>query len=260
MIYSYGCSFSTKQLVSIDDFWVNLLSKHYKTQYESWGSGGSEYHEAFHRLLGSMQDFKKDDLIVFQFTDHNRVGVIVDKKYTTTAILVKHTIEETFANIKYNREVTGLNRPDEDYLSLIDFSNTWADSQMFYHYWRVWNLLEYLQDTVGIHFILLFLDQTWANVIPEDHYKNIPYFKVKKGYDQLKCKLEDPDKNISLGKFVNDRGVRIGDTDKYKEDPRWHIGDGHPDDRGNKMFTEQIVNHINTVWQESNYYRQLNID
>jgi hypothetical protein len=257
MIYSYGCSFSTRQLVDEKDFWVDILAKHYKSKYEAWGTGGNEYHEAFHRLLGSIHEFKKDDLIVFQFTDHNRIGFIIDGKYATTAMMIKHTREETLSNIKYHREITGINKPDEDYLSLVDFSTMWSDSQMFYNYWRVWNLLTYLQDTIGIHFILLFLDQTWANVIPEDHYKNIPLFGIKKGYTDPKCKLEDPAKNISLGKFCNDKGVRIGDTDKYKHDPRWHVGDGHPDDRGNKMFAEYIIHHINTKWEESNYYRNL---
>jgi hypothetical protein len=260
MIYSYGCSFSTRQLVEVEDFWVHLLAKHYKTPYEAWGTGGNEYHEAFHRLLGCMHEFKKDDLIVFEFTDHTRIGVTVNGTYLTTAIITRATLDETMEHINHQRIYNGIDKEDEDYTSLYDFSNIWADSQMFYHYWRVWNLLTYLQDTVGIHFILLFLDQTWANVIPEDHYKNIPMFELKKpyiGYENPKSKVRDPDKNISLAKFCFDRAATIGGSDKYKEDPRWHPEDGHPDDLGNRLFAEQIINHINTHWDETNPYRQL---
>lgn len=260
MIYSYGCSFSTNQLVTTEDFWVDILAKHYNTKYEAWGTGGNEYHEAFHRLLGCIHEFKKDDLIVFEFTDHNRIGVVVDGKYLTTAILTRPDSEETLKNIQYHRIYHNIKKNDEDYSSLYDFSNIWADSQMFYHYWRVWNLLTYLQETVGIHFVLLFLDQTWANIIPEDHYKNIPYFELigdYHGYENPKFKINQNDKNISLARFCYDRNATIGGNDKYREDPRWHPLDGHADDKGNRLFVEQIVNHINTKWDESNYYRQL---
>ena len=95
MIYSYGCSFSTEYEVGKEAFWLKKLADHLGDQFEAWGSGGGEHHEAYHRLLFSMRDFKKGDLVIFQFSDHHRIGLRHKNYYITTAGIKRDTPEET---------------------------------------------------------------------------------------------------------------------------------------------------------------------
>lgn len=258
MIYSYGCSFSTQQLVPTENFWLDILAKHYDSKYESWGSGGSEYHEAYHRMLGCLHEFKKGDLIVFQFTEHFRVAVMPNNYYLTTAMLSRSTQNENLHNLKYLREFMKIDKTDEDFLSVWQFSNIWSDSQMFYHYWRVWNLLTYLKETVGIEFIFLFLDQMWMNIVPKEHYSHIPLFPVKQPYHDVKYEVKDPSKNVSLGRWCLYEEVAIMHEEQYFNHPSYHPQDGHPGDSGNRRIAETIINHIADNWEENNpYYKPL---
>ena len=131
-IYSYGCSFSTKQLVPREKSWVYLTAKHYDAKYEAWGVGGSEYHEAYHKLMFSMKSFKKGDLIIFQFTDHYRTGVNYNNRYFTTASLPDDEKQMSYL-MNFNKQVLNLDKTAEDYTTLYEFANTWAYGQMFYH-------------------------------------------------------------------------------------------------------------------------------
>jgi hypothetical protein len=256
-LYSYGCSFSTRQLVPREKSWVYLTAKHYDVKYEAWGVGGSEYHEAYHKLLFSMKQFKKGDLIIFQFTDHNRIGLNFENRYFTTASLPNNEGIKLSSKINYHNDVLNINRDFEDYTSLYEFANTWSIGQIFYHYWMVWNLLEYLKETVGIDFILLFLDQTWTNVIPPEHYKNIPYFPCKNPQETPTYKLKDPCRNVSLGYFCWDQRLAIGLDESYSHDPIWHPNDGHPGDDGNKEISRLIIKHINEKWDETNPWHKI---
>jgi hypothetical protein len=251
-IYSFGCSFSTKQLLPKKLFWLDILANKYGVKYEQWGHGGSEYQEAFHRLTGAMKDFKKDDLIIFQFTDHNRIGFNYHNHYNTTATLNDHETDKMLNKFKAAREIIRFNKSDEDYLNLFEFANTWADGQIFYHYWKVWNLLSYLKDTIGIDFILLFLDQTWINTIHDSHYKHIPIFKTLERSYYDKAINTNADKNISLAHFCRMDGYAVGHELKWKDIPGWHPEDGHPGELGNQKMVEVIMEHINTNWDETN--------
>ena len=131
-IYSFGCSFSTKQLLPKNLFWLDILANKYGVKYEQWGHGGSEYQEAYHRLTGIINEFKKDDLIIFQFTDHNRIGFNYHNHYNTTATLNDHETDKMLNKFKAAREIIRFNKSDEDYLNLFEFANTWASDQIFY--------------------------------------------------------------------------------------------------------------------------------
>jgi hypothetical protein len=251
-LYSFGCSFSTRQLMPKELFWLDILATKWNVCYESWGYGGLEYNEAFHRLTWSMKDFKKGDLIIFQFTDHNRIGVNYTHKYVTTAMLNRFYHDEFMIKLKSTRETDRLNKSDEDFLNLFEFANIWASDQVFYHYWKVWNLLSYLKDTVGIDFILLFLDQTWDTAIHSSHYINIPIFKTSGPSYYDKAKYNDADKNISLAHFCRMDGYAVGHELKWKDVPGWHPEDGHPGELGNQKMVEVIMEHINTNWDETN--------
>ena len=251
-IYSYGCSFSTKQLVPLDKFWLKLLSDYYNVEFEGWGVGGSEYHEAYHKLMWSMKDFKKGDLIIFQFTDHNRIGVIYNNAYFTTASMHFNDAASSNYVVNYAKQVLKIDKDLSDFLTLYEFANEWSHGQMYYHYWMVWNLLDYLKKTIGIEFMLLFLDQTWANVIPQEHYPNIPYFPTKNPQYTLKYDTPDPSKNLSLGYFCWDNGFAIGQDESYKDVVGWHVDDGHPSEAGHKAISQNIIRHINEVWGETN--------
>lgn len=251
-IYSYGCSFSTRQLLPKELFWLDKLASKYGVEYEQWGHGGSEYQEAYHRLTGNLLDFKKDDLIIFQFTDHYRLGFNYKNIYSTTAILNDNKPDELLNKFKLHREVIRLNKSDEDFLNLFDFANTWASDQILYHYWKVYNLLSFLEETAGINFILLFLDQTWINAVHESHYKHIPVFKTDtdSGYQKSIC--NSGEKNISLAHFCRTPGYAIGHEEKWKDVPGWHPEDGHPGELGSHKIFENIVQHINESWGETN--------
>ena len=251
-IYSYGCSFSTRQLVPEDKFWVYLTAKYYGAEYEAWGVGGSEYHEAYHKLMWSMKNFKKGDLVIFQFTDHYRIGMNFRGHYMTTASLHFDNPKEANYVVNYANQVLNLNKDISDFSNLYEFANTWSYGQMYYHYWMVWNLLQYLKETVGIEFILLFLDQTWTHVIPEEHYYNIPYFPAKDPQYTPLYQTPDPTKNVSLGYFCWNNEIAIAHDESYKEVEGWHIGDGHPGEAGHAEISKYIVKHINEKWGETN--------
>lgn len=239
-----------------DKFWLNILAKHYNVEYEGWGVGGSEVHEAYHKLLWSMKDFKKGDLIIFEFTDHERTGINFNNRYITTASLPTNEKDLMYL-INFNNQVLNLNKNKGDYASLYEFATTWAYGQMFYHYWMVWNLLEYLKNTVGIDFILLSIDQTWTHVIPKEHYINIPYFPaINPQYTPI-YQTPDPTKNISLSYFCWDHGTHVGNDERYKDVPGWHVGDGHPGESGNAEITKYIIKHITEKWDETNPWNNI---
>lgn len=244
MIYSFGCSFSTNYMVPLENFWLDILAKKIGHEYESWGNGGTEMHEAFHRLTWSMRDFKKGDIIIYQFTEHHRIGLRHNNYYISTSSLKHKTSKEVLDTIHFLRETVNINKTDEEYLTLLEFSNTWMDGQMFWNYWRVWNLLKYLEDKIGIKFILLFLDQTWANVIPKEHYTNIPIFKIPNNIQTDKWS-SSPDTNIALDLFCSENKWAIKDDLKYKNHPDWHSGDGHPGDLGHLGIANTLIKHIN---------------
>lgn len=224
-VYSFGCSFSTPYMVDRERFWLHLLAGKLSADYKILGSGASEYHEAFHRLTFEMKKFKKNDLVIFQFTDHHRMGFSYNDFYFTTAILSRETSKETSDVIDLFMKTEKLDKTREDFATLYKFSDRWSDGQMFFHYWQVWNLLTYLKETVGIDFRILFLNQKWSEVIPENHYSHIPVF----GKD-----------NISLSAFIMDNNLHIGKDPEYNANP----SDGHPGTLGHKAICDIIYNHL----------------
>lgn len=235
MIYSFGCSFSTNYMVPLENFWLDILAKDLGDTYESWGNGGTEVHEAFHRLTWSMRDFKKGDIIIYQFTEHHRVGLRHNNYYVSTSSLKHKSVNETLNEIHFLKEVIGIDKTDEEYLTLLEFSNTWMDGQMYHNYWRVWNLLKYLEDTVGIKFVLLFLDQTWANVIQKSHYSHIPTFKIPANFPM--------DSNISLELFCAQNKLAIKDDVKYLQQKQYKE-DGHPSELGHLEIANILIKHL----------------
>jgi hypothetical protein len=249
-IHSFGCSFSTRNLVPEGMFWLDILARKYKVPYDSWGSGASEFNEAFHRLTFTMKDFKKDDLVIFQFTDHNRLGVIPNGYYITTAMLNRNA-KDYLVGFDWNRKVGHVNKTDDEFMLLYDFANTWLHDQMFWNYWRVWNTLKFLEEKIGIHFIILFLDKTWEEVIHPEHYHNIPLFPLPEENNNIKNTHE----NIALNLFCWDnKGYAIGHDLNYKDVPGWHKDDGHPGELGNAKMVDFIMDHIDKVWPKSNPY------
>lgn len=235
MIYSYGCSFSTDYIVGKDDFWLNKVGLHLNSKFELWGTGGGEHHEAYHRLLFSMKDFKKGDLIIFQFSDHQRIGLRYKNYYLTLAGLKKNTVEETLENLEFLRNVVNIDKTDEEYLSLFDFARQWSSSQMFHSYWNVWNILSYLKNKIGIEFIILFLDHAWANVIPAAHYSNIPLFPVKGQLSTEYYSLEDGSQNVGLLPFFCKNGLTISQIDE------------HPNTDGHLAMSNILIKHIDNI-------------
>ncbi len=235
MIYSYGCSFSTDYVVGKEDFWLNKLGTHLNSKFESWGTGGGEHHEAYHRLIFSMKDFKKGDLVIFQFSDHHRIGLRYKNYYLTTAGIKRDTTKETLENIEFLRKVVNIDKTDEEYLALFNFANQWAHAQTFHSYWNVWNILSYLKKKVGIEFIILFLDHTWANVIPDEHYTNIPLFPVPCKISSEHYCLEDGSQNVGLLSFCKENELRISEID------------GHPSVKGHQAIADILIKHIDNT-------------
>jgi len=232
MIYSYGCSFSTEYEVGMDAFWLKKLADHLGEEFEAWGTGGGEHHEAYHRLLFSMKDFKKGDTVIFQFSDHHRIGLRYKNYYITTAGIRRDTPEETLDNIEFLRKVVNIDKTDEEYLALFEFSQKWAKHQIFHSYWNVWNILKYLEKKIGIRFIIMALDQTWANVIPEEHYTNIPFFPIGRSISNQNFTLLDGNKNIGLDSFCAENKLTISDID------------GHPNKMGHHAIANILIKHI----------------
>ena len=106
MIYSFGCSFSTKQWLPNEKFWVDILAKKLDVDYEAWGAGGGDHLETFHRLSWSMKDFKEGDIVIYQFTQHNRVGFYHNNYFITSAGIDDY--DRTKKNIKFLQDFLGI--------------------------------------------------------------------------------------------------------------------------------------------------------
>lgn len=245
-IFSFGCSFSTQTVVPTEYFWLDMLSKKLGCKYESWGNGGTDVHESFLRLTSCLSDFQKGDLIIYQFTDHNRIGYQYDGFYSTTAIFTRENLKETLEYFEYVRKVVKLDKSDEDYQILYEFSDKWADGQIFFHYWRVWNLLTFLKEKIGIQFVLLFLDQTWTKVIPERHYSHIPKFPIPEGFKTDRYDLSDPKQNVSLSHFIwNNKFAVAHEEEVFKSRGYyWYSADGHPGLKGHEAISSILYDHI----------------
>lgn len=243
MIYSYGCSFSTNYMVPLQNFWLDIVSKHFDQPYESWGNGGIDVHECFHRLTWSIRDFKAGDIVIFQFTEHHRIGLRHNNYYLSSASMKHRKYDDLLQMLHFLREVIRIDKTDDDYLTLLKFSNTWMDGQMFYNYWRVWNLLKYMEHTVGIKFIFLFLDQKWADVIPKEHYSHIPMFPIPRIIETVGY-VSTPETNIALDLYCLEHKICIKHDFKYKSHPNWSASDGHPGDQGHVDIANTLIKHI----------------
>jgi len=240
MMYSFGCSFSTKQWLTTEKFWVDILAKKLGLEYEAWGAGGADHLETSHRLSGVMKDFKEGDLVIYQFTQHCRVGFYHNNYYITSAGIDNYG--ETKKNVRFLQNYMEIDRTDEDYLTLLKFVNRWAPDQMFYHYWRVWNTLSFLQERVGIKIVLLFLDQQWTKIIPKKHYKYIPMFPITNENRPYEYDYKS-EENIGIQSFSWENGIAMGQED-WHTDSNWHPFDGHPGEQGHQRIAEIVYEHI----------------
>ena len=257
-IFSFGCSFSTKQLVHEDDFWLNVLAKKYNAKPHAWGSAGTCVREAMLRLAFEIRNMKEGDLVVFQFSDTYRIGLQENNRYLTTANAgfdIRSFQDKPHQKNFLNR--AGWNKTEDDMFSILDFSTRWSEGFAWHNYYTTYNLLKSLEQKIGIEFIMLFLDERWQNIVPPEHFYHIPEFKY---LDKEKWKMNPP-YTFELGQWAwrtkrtnghNPKEFGVGTKDEH---PLWHRGDGHIAKKGNHDVADIIANHMTNIWQHQHDWK-----
>ena len=223
-IHTYGCSFSYPFWIDESKTYTKLLSEKYKSNYFNKSFPALCNDEIFTRLTNDLGEFKKDDLIIYQFTAYNREGYYInnDDKYLTTAGLSRSHKEnremlDKWAGGRDNYRVT-----DNDIEILLDYANTWSIYTLRNRFYRVYNLLEYLKNSVGIKYQFLFLDNL--------------YYRFCDNIDVIKFPLKNNQNNTAIIDWTVESKVTLSDSNTGV-DPN----DKHPNEHGHMGIYNKIV-------------------
>jgi len=226
-IYTYGCSFSYPFWIDESKTYTKLLSEKYNCRYFNKSFPALCNDEIYNRLTQDLQEFKKDDLIIYQFTAYNREGYYINggDKYLTTAGLSRSHKENREMLDKWAGGRDNFKVSDNDIEILLDYANTWSIYTLRNRFYRVYNLLEYLKNNVGIKYQLLFLDNL--------------YYRFCGNMDVIKFPLKNNPNNTAIIDWTVENKVTLSDTNTGV-DPN----DKHPNEFGHMGIFEKIVEKI----------------
>lgn len=224
-IYTYGCSFSYPFWIEENETYTHILSELLECDHINKSFPALCHNETYHRLLSDIDEFKKNDLIVYQFTSGNREGFMMDNhSFYYSSAGIANTIEETVETMnKWGGGRSKYPMTDEQIMSIMGYINDWGEHTLFYKYNRVNKLLTHLEKTIGIKFVYLFLDSNFHSFIDN----NTILF---------------PDGNSttpSILKWVSDNKLALSD---YRNDV--HPLDKHPNHFAHKIIGGKIFEHL----------------
>lgn len=227
-IYTYGCSFSYPFWIDESKTYTSLLSKKYKCNYYNKSFPALCNDEIFTRLTNDLDKFKKDDLIVYQFTAYGREGFYInnnDDKYLSTAGLSRNPKENREMLDKWAGGRDTFKVTDNDIELLLDYTNTWSIYTLRNRFYRVFNLLEFLKKNVGINYQFLFFDNL--------------YYRFCGNIDVIKFPLKNNVNNTSIIDWVVENKITLSDS-HTGVDPN----DKHPNEYGHMGIFDKIVEKI----------------
>lgn len=223
-IWIFGCSFSSGYLeVDRENSYGNLLSKELNLGIKNLASAGDSNDIIFNKLVNNLKDIKENDIIIYQFTNFNRIGFFHNDEYTfSTAGIpelgVKHKVKE---NIFSSYSENDLN-------ILLDFILTWQNKRRRFEIENALNLLEYIKITKNVNYIVIYM-------IDE-------YFKIND--NTLILPFECNENNVSMNKFLIDKKLTL--SDDFPENHK-DFYDSHPGLSGHLVIKDKILDKLNKL-------------
>ena len=226
-LYIYGCSFSYEYWISKDNIYPHLLSKKLNKQYVTRAESATCHNEMYHRLTKDLVNFQKDDFIVYQFTSGNREGYMInnDSLYLTSAALKRDLKYYAFILDRWGKGRKEYKVSDSQLITLLDYIDAWTPHSLYYKYLRVFNTLEFLKNTIGINYVMIFLDNDFEKFVTKNYIK----FTTQKN-----------ENNLSIMNWVHENKWTLGDSR-----PTDVPDDKHPDEKGHYGIYEKILQYIN---------------
>ena len=225
-LYVYGCSISSPYWMRENDAYPYLVSKELNCPYVRRSETALCHNETFNRFTNDLNLFKKDDLIIYQFTAGDREGYkLKNDLYLTSALLSEDL--NYFAHIlnTYGKGRINYNVSDKQLITLLDYIEQWGKHTYYYKYHRVINLLEFLKEKIGINYLTLFLSDDFEKYNPKN---------------SIKFPIEKNENNLSIQKWVYQNKWTLN----YSK-PKEAGNDQHPDERGHLEIANKIISYIN---------------
>lgn len=226
--YIYGCSFSYNFWISEDMAYPHMLSKTFNKDYISRAEPATCHDESFNKLIEDLSRFKKDDFIVYQFTSDNREGFMLndDSLYLSTAALTLTNNLKEFAYIldTWGKGRTKYKVSDSQLITLLDYIDAWTPYTLYYKYNRVFNMLEFLKNSIGINYVMIFLDNGFNKYVTKNY---------------IKFPIESNSNNLSILYWIMNNKLTLSDS-RPDELPT----DKHPDELGHKGICDKIISYI----------------
>lgn len=224
--YIYGCSFSHDFWISKDDIYPHLLSKKMKREYVTRAEPAICHDETYLRLTKDLDRFQKNDFIVYQFTSGDREGYMInnDSLYLTSSALSRDLKYYAYVLDRWGKGRKEYKVSDAQLITLLDYIDAWTPKTLYYKYHRVFNTLEFLKNTVGINYVMIFLDNKFNKYLTKNYIK----FPI----DTI------PDNNSILF-WARENNWNLGSS-RPKEVPE----DMHPDEKGHFGVFEKILEYI----------------
>ncbi len=221
-VWTFGCSFSSGYLdVKKEDTYSSLLANELGLTSKNFAEPGFCNERIFNTLTSNIDKIKRGDIVVYQFTFFNRLGLLKDKNnihtYISTAGLpdfgVEHKLkEESYSGLSYEAVST-----------LLDFTVTWQDKRFFFLYQNPIHILNFLKTVKKTKNFVIFL-QKEENVSTE----NVLTFPIK-----------NDETNLSWIDYMNKKKLTI-DYDF----PKKYKNDGHPGFKAHKDLKNKILKEL----------------
>lgn len=224
--YIYGCSFSHNFWIKQDDIYPHLLSKKFNKNYVSRAEPSICHDESFHRFTKDLSRFKKDDFIVYQFTSAHREGFMIndDSLYLSTASLSRNLNDYAYVLDNWGKGRIEYKVSDSQLITLLDYIDNWTKYTLYYKYIRVFNMLEFLKKSIGLNYVMIFLDNDFEKYVTKNY---------------IKFPIKTIEKNISICNWAVENKWTLGDSR-----PDDVLNDSHPDELGHKGIYDKIVSYI----------------
>jgi hypothetical protein len=205
-----------------------MLSKELSVGYISRAEPASCHDESFNKLTKDLSRFKKDDFIVYQFTSGNREGYMInnDSLYMSSASLTRNLQHYAYILDTWGKGRTDYKVSDSQLITLLDYIEVWTPKTLYYKYNRVFNMLEFLKKTIGINYVMIFLDDSFEKYVSKNY---------------IKFPINSNKNNISIMDWVVENKWTLGDSR-----PNDVPDDAHPDELGHKNMYDKILNYIKT--------------
>ena len=225
-IHTYGCSFSYPFWIDEEKTYTHLVSKEYNCDYTNRSFPALCNDEIFNNLTNDLNQFVKNDLIIYQFTSIYREGFHINEEtYFSTAGISRDHGENKVMLDKWSGGRDKFQVTDNQIDTLLDYTDSWSIHSIKHRFYRVYNLLEYLKNNVGIKYRFLFLDN-FFNRFPE--METSIKFPIKNNYN-----------NVSILDWVVENKLTLSDTNTGV-----HPNDKHPNEFGHQEIANKIISSI----------------